>query len=294
LTGAALTRSKCSPWQRLRVGAVGLAVGVASLCGAAAQAVSADSALSVAALALPAEKQLPLADSTPATSNYVRVGDTVFVSGRLAEWFGKLLSQFPHPDDASALQEDALHPERRVRHIVLVNALGRPERTLGIDLLAPRLAGRPLITTVIGRCDVFCNRLFLAGTQRHFGQTLPGQDSWIDIRPPIDLETERLENRWPEKQIEALTRFRPELKTYAPRWLDALRQTQDDSGGLRIYLQRPAQFCPSATQPCQTFPDMTARAMGLVTQPDPVPIALPPSLAIASPDAPWPPFFNRE
>lgn len=218
----------------------------------------------------------------------------MFVSGRLAEWFGRLLSQFPHPDDAPALKEDARHPERWVRHIVFVNALGRPERTLGLDWLAPRLQGRPLRTTVIGRCDVFCSRLFLLGTERHFGQDLPGQATWIDIRPPIDLETERLDNRRPDKQIEALTRFHPELLPFAPRWREALRQTQDDSGGLRIYLQQPALFCPSATQPCQTFADMSARAAGLVTQPDPVPVVLPPELAIASPDAPWPPFFNPE
>lgn len=255
---------------------MGLAVGCASLCGPI---------LAAAQVAV---------DSGAAPSNYVREGDTVFVSGRLAHWFGKLLANFPHPDDAQALDEDALHPERRVRHVVFVNALGRPERTLGLDLLTPRLQGRALTTTLIGRCDVFCSRLFLAGAQRQFGQDLPGQDSWIDIRPPMDLETQRLENRWPEKQMEALTRFRPELQAWAPRWLDALRQTQDDSGGLRIYRLRPAVFCASAGQPCVTHPDMTARAMGLITRADPVPIALPPTLAIESPDAPWPPFFNPE
>ncbi|OLP08666.1 hypothetical protein BLL52_0274 [Rhodoferax antarcticus ANT.BR] len=227
-------------------------------------------------------------------SHYVRAGDTIFVSGRLAHWFGTLLAQFAHPDDAGAVRADANHPERRVRHIVFVNALGRPERTLGVDMLSPRLQGRSVRMTVMGRCDLFCARIFMLGTQRAFGQDLPGQGSWIDIRPPIDLQTQQWVNREPEQQVQALTRARPELLAYAARWSDAMRRTQDASGGLRLYLDRPAQFCPSAGHACETWPDMTAQAIGLVTERNRVPVTLPATLADASPDAPWPPFYDPE
>ena len=230
----------------------------------------------------------------PQKSHYVRVGDTVFVNGRLAHWFGTLLAQFPHPDDAEALRDDARHPERRVRHVVFVNALGRPERTLGVDMLSPRLKDRSVRMTIIGRCDLFCARIVMLGTQRVFGQDLPGQDSWIDIRPPIDLQTQQWVNGEPEQQVQVLTRARPELLAHAERWTDAMRRTQDASGGLRLYLDRPAQFCPTAGQSCESWPDMTAQAIGLVTEPNRVPVTLPPTLAGTAPNAPWPPFYDPD
>ena len=245
-------------------------------------------------LALSASAAQAAAVTGDPQSHYVRVGDTVFVSGRLAHWFGTLLAQFPHPDDAEALRAEVAHPHRRVRHIVFVNALGRPERTLGVDMLSPRLQGRSVRMTIMGRCDLFCARIVMLGTQRVFGQDLPGQDSWIDIRPPIDLQTQQWVNHAPEQQVHVLTRARPELLPYAQRWTDAMRRTHDASGGLRLYLDRPAQFCPTAGHACETWPDMTAQTIGLVTEPNRVQVPLPPTLAGASADAPWPPFYDPE
>lgn len=193
---------------------------------------------------------------------YAKVGTTIFVSGPLQYWAGKL---FQIGSKSS-----------NVERIVFVNATSaRPEVTGSEIHPTAAMRSKSITTVVIGRCDLWCSRFFTGGKTRQFGQDLPGQNSFVDIQVPIDYVTKKLETRFPDGQWTIYERNEPKLIAYKDMFYEGLTKG-GMTGGLHIYADQPPQFCLTRNPDsgCKTY-ETSAFIMGVTTQSERVTVMLP-------------------
>lgn len=194
---------------------------------------------------------------------YAKVGASIFVSGPLQFWAASLFKEFNQSNTD-------------VERVVFVNATSTRPEVVGSEVAINRqMRSKNITTVVVGRCDLWCSRLFIGGKVRQFGQDLQGQKTHLDIQVPIDYATKALEPRFPNTQWAIYERNEPKLNAYKSVFYEALTEG-GMTGGLHIYGDQPAQFCltRSPDSGCKAY-EASAFGMGVTTQPARVSITLP-------------------
>jgi hypothetical protein len=197
--------------------------------------------------------------------HYVRVGTTVFVSGHFKYWMSKDFI------NSSYLPADS---EPKTETIVFVDVTSERQESVGFaTTFRKRAQNRGISTVVIGRCDLFCARLFMSGKER----TLAA-GAYIDLQVPIDWETKKVEGRWPQTQFNLFEKNSVIAASLKDIYFEAFSQG-GLTGGLQV-TSTQAQFCKARNPDieCKSYP-LDSTLMGLTTSPTPALIELPPELA---------------
>lgn len=208
---------------------------------------------------------------------FAKIGRTIFVSGPSSRWLGQLQSALPAIGNESAMRTYRGDPSKQVDLVVFVNATSsHPEKVGGAWFLIARMQGHGVSTKIVGECDMFCARLFIAGKTREFGQDLNGGASFLKIQVPIDFETKLIERRFPSTQIALYERLLPE---FADKFRDLLvrgfTQPTDATGGVFIGAESVKYCATLKTGKCEDYAGLNAFSMGLTTSKERAQIVLP-------------------
>ncbi|MDO8775587.1 MAG: hypothetical protein Q7K57_44175 [Burkholderiaceae bacterium] len=198
---------------------------------------------------------------------FTKIGRTVYVSGDASKWSHRLLNSFPGVRSEAGLKAYAEDSAKQIDLVVFVNTTSqRPERQGLAYGLIEKFKVFNVSTAVVGRCDVFCSGVFMGGKTRTFGQDLPSQLTFLDIQPPIDPLTGKLELRFWEQQFSLFINQEPRLSAFSTIWEKAFNQVVDDSGGLSIFPDQKAKYCASrkSENTCEVT-GANALEMGIVT-----------------------------
>lgn len=208
---------------------------------------------------------------------YVKIGQTVFVSGSSNRWFGRLLNALPAIKNEAAMRAYKSDPSNQVDLIVFVNATSQhQEKVEGAWFLIERIKDHGVSTKIVGECDIFCARLFVAGKTREFGQDLEGNPARLKIQVPVDFETKKLERRFPNTQISLYESLLPEFTVkYRELLMRGFTQPVDKTGGVFIG-PNDVKYCFTlASENCEGYPGLDAFKMGLTTSQKRLSVVLP-------------------
>lgn len=208
---------------------------------------------------------------------FAKVGRTVFVSGPSHRWFGRLLNALPAIKNEAAMRTYNSDPSNQVELIVFVNANSEhQEKVEGAWFLIERMKDHGVSTKIVGECDMFCARLFIAGKTREFGQDLDGNPARLKIQVPVDFETKTIERRFPNTQIALYERLLPEFTVkYRELLIRGFTQPVDKTGGVFIG-PNDVKYCFTlSSENCESYPGLDAFKMGLTTSQKRSSVALP-------------------
>lgn len=197
--------------------------------------------------------------------HYVRVGTTVFVSGHFKYWLSKDFLNGPFIPDPS---------EPKTERIVFVDVESERQENPGFSTsFQAKARNRGVSTVVVGRCDLFCARMFMAGKERTLA---PG--AYIDLQVPIDWESKKVEAHWPQTQFNLFEKNSLLAASLKDVYYEAFTQG-GLTGGLQVTLKQ-AQFCKARNPDvdCKSYA-LDSTKMGLTTSSTPTLIELPPELA---------------
>ncbi len=195
--------------------------------------------------------------------NFVRVGTTVFVSGHFKNWSSKL---FPGP-------WEPLPSEEITKRVVFVNTLSENQEKTGLaDMFVRKAHNRGISTVVVGRCDLFCARLFMAGKDRTLTPL-----AYIDLQAPIDYDTKQIETRFPQSQFNIFEQNSAIAAALKDVYFEAFSKG-GKTGGLRV-TATSAQFCKTRNPDteCKNYP-LHSTSMGLSTSSEPESLVIPDEL----------------
>jgi hypothetical protein len=168
-------------------------------------------------------------------------------------------------------------PSKKIDLIVFVNATSsRPEKVGGAWFLIARMQGHGVSTKIVGECDMFCARLFIAGKTREFGQDSGPEPARLKIQVPVDFETKLIERKFPNTQIALYEKLLPEFtKKYRDLLVRGFTLPVDTTGGVFIGPES-AKYCATLkTGNCEDYAGLNAFAMGLTTSKERSPVVLP-------------------
>ncbi len=146
---------------------------------------------------------------------FAKVGRTIFVSGPSNQWFGRMVKALPPLKNEVAMSAYNKDPDQQVDQVVFVNATSpHQERTDSAWLLIERIKGLGISTKIVGECDMFCARLFIAGKMREFGQDLNGEPARLKIQVPVEYSTKLIERNFPNTQIALYENLLPGIAVF--------------------------------------------------------------------------------
>lgn len=206
---------------------------------------------------------------------FAKVGRTIFVSGPSSQWFGKLMEAFRWTGEVavSVYNKD---PAQQVDLVVFVNATSaHQERTDSSWSLIRRFSERNISTKIVGECDMFCARLFIAGKTREFGQNLNGKPARLKIQVPVEYSTKLIERNFPNTQIALYENLLPEFTSnYRELLVRGFTKPTDTTGGVFIG-PSDVKYCATLKSDCENYAGLDAFKMGLTTSPERTPVTLP-------------------
>lgn len=208
---------------------------------------------------------------------FAKVGRTIFVSGPAGHWLGQLTRSLPPNVNAeTAMRAYNSDVSRAVDLVVFVNATSpNPESVRGSWFLIKRLKEHAISTKIVGECDMFCGRLFIAGKTREFGQDLNGEPARLKIQVPVDLETKLIERRFPNTQIALYENLLPEFTNkHRELLVRGFTQPTDTTGGVFIG-PNDVKYCATLKSDCENYTGLEAFKMGLTTSPERTSVVLP-------------------
>jgi hypothetical protein len=208
---------------------------------------------------------------------YAKIGRTIFVSGPSSQWSGLLLNALPAVKNEAAMRAYNSDPSKQIDLVVFVNATSpHPEKTGGAWFLIDRLKGHSVSTKIVGECDMFCARLFIAGKTRDFGQDLNGEPARMKIQLPVDFETKSIERRFPNSQIALYESLLPDFSVkYRELLVRGFTQPVDITGGVFVGPD-DVKYCSTLKAGgCENYVGLNAFKMGLTTSHERMPITLP-------------------
>lgn len=208
---------------------------------------------------------------------FAKIGRTVFVSGSSDFWIGPLLRALPAVGDEAAMRIYKSDQLKQVDLIVFVNATSPlPEKVTGAWFLIARMQGHGVSTKIVGECDMFCARLFIAGKTREFGQDIKGTPTRLKIQVPVDFETKLIERKFPDTQISFYEKFLPEFtKKHRDLLIRGFTQPTDTTGGIFIGPE-DVKYCSSLkVVMCEDYAGLTAFGLGLTTSNERSSVVLP-------------------
>lgn len=202
---------------------------------------------------------------------YARQGDTIFVSGHIGEWGGRLSDTlYGHQELREGLVYSDGSNSEPLTTIVFVDMKSPRHQEKGlVNNLAAFIKKQGLTTALVGRCDNACAEVFLAGKNRLIGQTLDGQEPYFVLQPSLAYEkfgkdTKRVESRFPEAQLGALEfAYEGMPQSLKKQALRAYSELRDSEGRLQLNLES-ASYCVNASD-CTAIEGMNAINQGLFT-----------------------------
>lgn len=208
---------------------------------------------------------------------YAKIGRTVFVSGPSSRWSSQLLEALPAVGNEAAMRAYNADPSKKIDLVVFVNATSvHPEKIGGAWFLIERLRGHSVSTKIVGECDMFCARLFIAGKMREFGQDLKGEPARLKIQVPVDFETKLIERKFPNTQISLYEKILPEFTNkYRELLVRGFTKPADITGGVFIGPNDVIYCETSSSENCEKYPDLNAFKMGLSTSGERASVTLP-------------------
>lgn len=215
-------------------------------------------------------------NSTNYSPYFAKVGRTVFVSGPSGMWFPRLLEKLPPIRVEAAMRAYNSDPSNKIDLVVFVNATSRhQERTEGAWMLVDRIKGHSVSTKIVGECDMFCARLFIAGKTREFGQDLNGAPARLKVQVPVDYETKLIERKFPNTQIALYEKLLPEFTNkHRELLVRGFTKPTDTTGGVFIG-PNDVRYCATLKSDCENYPGLDAFKMGLTTSAERTAVVLP-------------------
>jgi hypothetical protein len=197
--------------------------------------------------------------------DYVVQGDTIFVRPKSSryEWTSQLSSRLNN-----------YYKPSKIKTVVFVNMgnVGRWEKVGSEVLVQKWLKAANATTIAVGACENYCASWFAGGTKR-----LLAKGAYIDLKTPIDLDTQKLEPRYPHTQFAMFERdtASPAVIPHKEIFVEAFTKG-GMTGGTRFSVDH-IEFCKARNPDvdCKVYEGLDAYKVGLLTDPNPVEILLP-------------------
>lgn len=231
-----------------------------------------------------AQTPAPVANRSP---YFARVGDTVFISGHFLYWSSDLNAVF----NPTKLEDRLKLQEFPVRNFVMMNVVtNRPSKSSGY-LFKERFDRFGVDSTfVMGNCDLYCARIFVAGKRRQLAQDAGSLPSRVAFQIPYNIgenwESTTLDRTFPASQLIPFEAAAPEFfRSNKELLTKAFTKPLDGNGGLFVG-QDVVTYCDSGSLgSCEPLSGITAFSMGLTTAPERAFIPLPPNFGAPQPSS---------